>query len=69
EAKKAAEGDSSPTNLLPQVLHCKSLPISTSALKQAYRTHIRKQWHGEWKHSPLYEHTKNINRKLPSKSF
>ncbi|KZT28197.1 hypothetical protein NEOLEDRAFT_1043173, partial [Neolentinus lepideus HHB14362 ss-1] len=66
EAKKAAEGDTSAPNLLPQVLRRKSLPISTSALKQAYRTRIKRQWQTEWKQSPRYERTKNIDRKLPS---
>ncbi|KZT28259.1 hypothetical protein NEOLEDRAFT_1030252, partial [Neolentinus lepideus HHB14362 ss-1] len=69
EAKRAAKGKTSATHLLPQILRRKPLPLSVSALKQAYRTRLMKQWKKEWKQSPRYERTAAIDPKLPSKSF
>lgn len=70
EAKKAAESreaSSSPQEL-PITLRS-PLPLSMSALKQQHNTKLASVWKRDWKRSPRYQQTSNIDDQLPSKSF
>ena len=68
EAKKAAQGDSSPAKYLPAFLR-KHLPFSSSALQQEYTARLQKRWKRRWKSSPRYLHLKSIDNSAPSKKY
>ncbi|KAI5990750.1 hypothetical protein EDD15DRAFT_2388703 [Pisolithus albus] len=70
EAKAVAEGTdkSSPVRHLPPKL-CSPLPQSISALKQQHNSKVMSTWRKEWKHSPRYHCTSNIDPHLPSNVF
>jgi ribonuclease HI len=68
EAKKAAEGDSSDTNLLPSFLW-KSLPLSISALRQLNLLKLRKRWEHRWKSSSRESLLRSIDNSAPSKKY
>ncbi|KAF8237041.1 hypothetical protein L208DRAFT_1520421, partial [Tricholoma matsutake] len=69
EAKLAAQGSSSHTQLLPTFLHCKPLPASIPALRQAHLMALHKCWKQHWKTSPRYALLNPINKSLPSNKF
>ncbi|THH26704.1 hypothetical protein EUX98_g7484 [Antrodiella citrinella] len=69
EAKKAAEGTSSPASLLPLSLRTK-LPISVSAERQRFRATLLKRWASEWKKSPrFYKQMRHIDVEMPSRKY
>ena len=51
EAKKAAQGESSPPHTLPPVLR-EELPRSVAAVKQKYHDDLKKRWNSMWLGSP-----------------
>ncbi|KIJ22827.1 hypothetical protein M422DRAFT_276688 [Sphaerobolus stellatus SS14] len=65
EAKKAAEGRSSSTHRLPQILR-QPLPISTAALKSERKKSILPRWRAHWTTSPRYGRLSKIDDKMPS---
>ncbi|KAI6037449.1 hypothetical protein PISMIDRAFT_84817, partial [Pisolithus microcarpus 441] len=78
EAKAVAEGSdkSSPVRHLPPKLRSPlefalptPLPQSISALKQQHNSKVMSTWRKEWKHSPRYCRTSNIDPHLPSNAF
>lgn len=54
EAKRAAQGHSSPHEALPYEL-TNWLPISVSRARQEYERHLGERWQHDWLMSPLYE--------------
>ncbi|KAL1746881.1 hypothetical protein HDZ31DRAFT_61821 [Schizophyllum fasciatum] len=55
EAKRAAEGESSPDHLLPDILRTSArLPYSISALKQKHNKDLRNKWKERWNSSPRH---------------
>ncbi|KIN94669.1 hypothetical protein M404DRAFT_83027, partial [Pisolithus tinctorius Marx 270] len=70
EAKIAAKGthSNSPTGNLPPTLK-EQLPLSVSALKQAYNTKLKAIWNKTWKRSPRYSRLASIDPLLPGNSF
>ena len=68
EAKKAAEGNSSDTRLLPAFLH-KRLPLSISALRQNNITKLKNHWERRWRLSPREDLLWSIDNTAPSKKY
>jgi ribonuclease HI len=64
-AKKAAEGQRSPTLSLPTMLQ-RRLPASTAALKAHRKTTVVKRWSKIWAVSPRYPRMRKIDTSLPS---
>ncbi|KAL1738047.1 hypothetical protein HDZ31DRAFT_51569 [Schizophyllum fasciatum] len=55
EAKRAAEGESSPLHLLPEALRKNTqLPFSIGALKQKHDKALKKKWAERWSNSPRH---------------
>jgi len=69
EAKRAATGESSLDEHLPDFLRNKILPRSISAIRQEFAAETQKEWKKRWEESKRYEHMHRIDPKLPSKSF
>ena len=69
EAKLAAEMGSSPGKRLPVFIRRKELPISVSATRQTLRSDIKKRWKTEWKVSPRYTISSNVDYSLPSDNY
>ena len=51
EAKKAAEGNSSRIGALPSLLVEGSLPLSVTAMRQAFTAKLWHMWETNWKES------------------
>ena len=69
EAKKAAQGESSPTIELPPMLRKKPLPTSISAARQSLKNKLKTRWKGEWSSSARYDRLLAIDHSLPSDDF
>jgi ribonuclease HI len=67
-AKEAAQGTSTRTSRLPKALQG-SLPLSKSAVKQAYAERIKMRAARFWRRCPRYQRTVKIDKSLPSKKF
>ena len=61
EAKKAAQGDSSPPEELPLILR-KCLPTSATAVKQEFMEKQKIKWLETWKTSPQYARFQHIDK-------
>jgi ribonuclease HI len=68
EAKRAAQGESSPPEDLPPILR-KPLPISTTAIKQEFAEKQKAKWLETWKTSPHYARFQHINVNFPFNKF
>ncbi|KAH8983323.1 hypothetical protein EDB86DRAFT_2967525, partial [Lactarius hatsudake] len=68
EAKKAAEGTSSPVSLLPALLK-KGIKTSRSVAKQSLHTKRKTKWKKDWEKSTRFEKTKHIDPTLPLRKF
>jgi len=68
EAKRAAQGDSSPPEELPPALQ-KRLPTSASAVKQKFTDKLKVRWAETWKTSPRYARFQHINTDFPFNKF
>lgn len=68
EAKKAAQGKSSPTLALPPLLRT-PLPSSSTALKQTHLAGLKKKWQEEWKKSPRHAKLTKIDPQFPFDKF
>jgi ribonuclease HI len=68
EAKKAAEGSSSPKRALPQALHNR-IPHSKSAIKANFEKKVRKKAKRHWEKSPCHNRTKKLDQNLPVKEI
>ncbi|KIJ95233.1 hypothetical protein K443DRAFT_43998, partial [Laccaria amethystina LaAM-08-1] len=68
EAKKAAQGDSSPWEELPPILW-KRLPYSAAAVKQELSETLKVKWKDTWKDSPRYARFQHIDKDFPFNKF
>jgi len=66
EAKRTAQGASSPSHMLPPLLR-NTLPLSTSAIKQNFLKRTKKKWRDQWRASPRYQKAAHIESSLPMK--
>jgi hypothetical protein len=69
DAKKAAEGDSSPNRDLPAFLRSSSLPLSTSAAKQSFQQLVMTRWKAEWTRSKRHRKMQRLDDTMPSNKF
>ena len=70
EAKKAARGDSSPTQNLPTWLQKRgSLPKSVSKVRQTLNATVTKQAKEEWRRSPRAARMDRIDEHMPSRAY
>lgn len=69
EARKAAAGESSGNDWLPEYLTARRLPLSVSALRQKFNADISEQWKKEWAKSTRFERMQAIDPKLANESF
>ena len=69
EAKKAVEGSSSRIRALPSLLAEGSLPLSLTAMWQAFAAKLWHMWETNWKESPCFAKFAKINSKMPSTGF
>ena len=69
EAKRAAQGESSPAKELPSFLRRKPLLLSVSATCQLLKKKTKQRWRGEWNSSPRFTRTKQIDNSLPSDNY
>ena len=68
EAKLAAQGSSSDTRFLPQLL-CKKLPLSLSMLCQENNEKLKKRRHRCWRNSERENLLRSIDNSTPSKKY
>jgi len=68
EAKKAAQGETSPPEELPPILR-KRLPTSTTAAKQNFAEKQKTRWLETWKTSPRYAKFQHIDNDFPFNKF
>ena len=68
-AKVAAEGNSSQEALLPPEWATSPLLASISALRQAFKMALHKQWQKAWSSSPHYVKISRIDPSLPSNKY
>lgn len=68
EAKRAAQGESSPPEELPPILQ-KLLPISVAAAKQEFVDGQKIKWLELWKASPRFARFQHIDRAFPFNKF
>ncbi|KIJ98006.1 hypothetical protein K443DRAFT_104689, partial [Laccaria amethystina LaAM-08-1] len=68
EAKRAAQGDSSPPEELPPILR-KRLPLSAAAVKQEHAEGLKVRWMEDWKASPRYARFQHIDPAFPFNKF
>ena len=68
EAKKAAQGESSPPEELPPFLR-KRLPYSTSAVKQEFAEGQKVRWKEAWRASPRYARFQHIDTDFPFNKY
>ena len=68
EAKKAAAGRTSDTNLLPPILR-RPLAISTTAVKQKHKEQLKKTWVNRWRESPRGKRITEMDNSTPSRKF
>ena len=68
EAKRAAQGESSPLEELPQILR-RRLPYSVSAVKQEFAESQKVRWREAWQDSPCYARFQHINMNFPFSKF
>ena len=68
EAKRAAQGESSPPEELPPILQ-KHLPLSAAAVKQEHAEAQKERWKEEWKVSPCYARSQHVDKAFPFNKF
>jgi len=68
-AKSAAMGETSETENLPVFLRRKPLPVSISATRQLLKKKMKDRWQIEWKSSPRFPNSAEIDPSLPSDDF
>ena len=68
EAKKAAQGESSPPEDLPPILR-KRLPYSASAVKQEFAESQKVRWREAWQDSPRYARFQHVDPNFPFNKF
>lgn len=68
EAKKAAQGESSPPEELPPILR-KWLPYSAAAIKQDYREGLKSRWLEDWGMSPRYAKFQHVDPDFPFNKY
>jgi len=68
EAKKAVQGESSPLEELPPILH-KRLPYSASAVKQEFVESQKVRWREAWQGSPHYARFQHVDPDFPFNKF
>ena len=68
EAKRAAQGESSPDEELPPILR-KRLPVSASALKQEFAETQKARWLEAWTTSPRFARFQHIDSAFPFNKF
>ena len=68
EAKRAAQGESSPPEELPPILR-KLLPTSAAAAKQEFAEDQKVSWLEMWKTSPHFARFQHIDRAFPFNKF
>jgi len=68
EAKKAAQGDSSPQAELPPILW-EQLLYSASAIKQEFAEKLKARWAETWKASPHFARFQHIDTDFPFNKF
>ena len=68
EAKRAAQGESSPPEELPPILR-KRLPISASATKQEFAETQKIRWLDAWTASPRFARFQHIDTSFPFNKF
>jgi ribonuclease HI len=67
-AKRAAQGQSSPSADLPPLLH-KPLPYSADAEKQLYTREVKMMWAEQWSSSPRHVRMARIDKSFPFTKF
>jgi len=68
EAKRAVQGESSPPEELPPILH-KRLPYSASAVKQEFAEVQKARWKEAWRDSPRFARFQHIDPDFPFNKF
>ena len=68
EAKRAAQGESSPPEELPPIL-CKRLPYSASAVKQEFAEVQKARWKEAWQDSPRFARFQHVDPDFPFNKF
>lgn len=68
EAKKAAEGDSSPLEDLPPILR-RRLPYSAAAVKQEHVETLKVKWKRAWEDSPRYARFQHVDPNFPFNKY
>ena len=68
EAKKAVQGESSPSEDLPPILR-KRLPYSASAVKQNFADLQKVRWREAWQDSPHYARFQHVDPNFPFNKF
>jgi ribonuclease HI len=68
-ARRAAGGDVTGNNHLPELLRTEPLPYSKSALRQAFHAKIKRMAAELWRRSPRYQRTNQIVSDLPRTSY
>ena len=68
EAKRAAQGESSPLEELPPLLR-RRLPYSASAVKQEFAESQKARWREAWQGSPRYARFQHIDTNFPFSKF
>ncbi|KAL1739248.1 hypothetical protein HDZ31DRAFT_25388, partial [Schizophyllum fasciatum] len=70
EAKRAAQGESSPPDELPHFLRAdQPLPFSLSAMRQAHDQTLLRQWKASWEGSSSQARIAHIDKSLPFTRF
>ena len=69
EAKEATKGCTSTACNLPSFLTDETLPLSSSATKQASDTLLHGMWRSEWATSPRFSKLSRIDPSMPSNGF
>jgi len=68
EAKLAAMGKTSMTDMLPHFLR-QPLPKNTSAMKQEFHKCLKDRWKTRWKNSPRHDKFSRIDDQFPMSNF
>ena len=69
EAKEATKGRTSMARNLPSFLTDETLPLSSSATKQASDVLLHRLWRSEWVASPRFSKLSLIDPSMPSYGF
>ncbi|PBK71506.1 hypothetical protein ARMSODRAFT_861250, partial [Armillaria solidipes] len=68
EAKRAARGESSPEQELPEMLR-NAIPASISALQQNFVESLKRRWKKRWEGSPRYRRFQGVDLRFPLTKF